>query len=970
MKRIFAIFLALAGLTFAAPTTPLNNIVFTGPITSAFGATITDPGTGALALTASGTNQGITLTPSGTGNTYLSRTPPGNAWTNVAVANGAGWTGAFSYAANQLLIVDQTNAYNANPLSGIGFVGARNNGTYDSQFAAIYGGKENATAGNNQGFLDFFTTTASTTPTRAIRINSVGSILLGTTTDSSNGRLQLATHTTSAGGIGFGTDWTVHRETGPAFAIAHNTLAANATYLADIISDSTATAPGIGIRLLTQSATGGGRSWALVGNNTSAGDFQILHSTTAAGAPTTVIATFNNAGDFNIASTTDATTGGVGSLTTAGGIYAAKQIITNTNFGLTGVSAGSAYVLLPSDTGTYTGNLVMQAGGGSALYGGAVITYGAGHATKPGWVTIGLGSASAGRKLTVNNQGLGGGTDVFSVDYLGNVTTGGVLTVTPIARTSGVASYFTVNGPADTTLTASTESIGVNFAAGTRTWADGTVATQREYLIQAPTYNKTTTSATFTKAATLTVSNAPQAGAGVTITNPYALWVQAGLAQFDGGLTNTGVTTLTPAARAASAPYFLLTIPADTAQTASTESIGYRHATGTRTWATTGTVALQRENSFEGPTYASASASQTFTDAFTLYATPPIAGTNAIFTRGHTLGIVDATSAASSITGGLVVATTLGTTATSTGIGGGNINTGGALTVGGNTTHTGTLTQTGTSTFTGLATFNGTASTSPITVLPVARTSVWNPYVNITAAADTAMTASTAFPGVKLTTATRQWAAGTVTFQPEVQLNGVTLAGSGATATFTDAATLHVTPPIVGTNAAITRNHSVAVVDSTSSTTSITGGLIVATTLGTAATSVGIGNGNITAGGAIYASTSTGRLGYLAGSGIGTAVSQGTSRVTGVTSNTPTGVITMFSAAGSATAASFVVSCTSIAVGDTVIYAVSSGATNTYQFATSAISAGTSFTVSFWTTGGTATDAPVVNYTIIKGSSN
>ena len=31
-----------------------------------------------------------------------------------------------------------------------------------------------------------------------------GNLLLGTTTDSSNGKLQLATHTTSAGGIGFG----------------------------------------------------------------------------------------------------------------------------------------------------------------------------------------------------------------------------------------------------------------------------------------------------------------------------------------------------------------------------------------------------------------------------------------------------------------------------------------------------------------------------------------------------------------------------------------------------------------------------------------------------------------------------------------------------------------------------------------------------------------------------------------------
>ena len=40
-----------------------------------------------------------------------------------------------------------------------------------------------------------------------------GNLLLGTTTDSANGKLQLATHTTSAGGIGFGTDISLFRET-------------------------------------------------------------------------------------------------------------------------------------------------------------------------------------------------------------------------------------------------------------------------------------------------------------------------------------------------------------------------------------------------------------------------------------------------------------------------------------------------------------------------------------------------------------------------------------------------------------------------------------------------------------------------------------------------------------------------------------------------------------------------------------
>jgi len=42
-------------------------------------------------------------------------------------------------------------------------------------------------------------------------LTATGNLLLGTTTDSGNGKLQLATHTTSAGGIGFGTDVSLYR---------------------------------------------------------------------------------------------------------------------------------------------------------------------------------------------------------------------------------------------------------------------------------------------------------------------------------------------------------------------------------------------------------------------------------------------------------------------------------------------------------------------------------------------------------------------------------------------------------------------------------------------------------------------------------------------------------------------------------------------------------------------------------------
>jgi len=45
----------------------------------------------------------------------------------------------------------------------------------------------------------------------AVFKQNTGNLLLGTTTDSANGKLQLASHTTSAGGIGFGTDTSLFR---------------------------------------------------------------------------------------------------------------------------------------------------------------------------------------------------------------------------------------------------------------------------------------------------------------------------------------------------------------------------------------------------------------------------------------------------------------------------------------------------------------------------------------------------------------------------------------------------------------------------------------------------------------------------------------------------------------------------------------------------------------------------------------
>jgi hypothetical protein len=108
--------------------------------------------------------------------------------------------------------------------------------------------------------------------------------------------------------------------------------------------------------------------------------------------------------------------------------------------------------------------------------------------------------------------------------------------------------------------------------------------------------------------------------------------------------------------------------------------------------------------------------------------------------------------------------------------------------------------------------------------------------------------------------------------------------------------------------------------------------------------------------------TATASIGYTTGSG--GAVTQITSRTTGVTLNKINGAITMFSAAGSTVAAAFTVTNSTVAATDTVILSVKSS-TNVYLMFVTAVAAG-SFNITFQTTGGVFADAPDINFAVIK----
>jgi hypothetical protein len=112
----------------------------------------------------------------------------------------------------------------------------------------------------------------------------------------------------------------------------------------------------------------------------------------------------------------------------------------------------------------------------------------------------------------------------------------------------------------------------------------------------------------------------------------------------------------------------------------------------------------------------------------------------------------------------------------------------------------------------------------------------------------------------------------------------------------------------------------------------------------------------------VVASTGTAGVGYATGAG--GAVTQATSRTTGVTLDKTTGAITLFSAAGSATAATFTVTNSTVAATDVIILNQKSG-TDLYDLKITAVAAG-SFNITFNTTGGTTTEQPVFNFAVIK----
>lgn len=272
--------------------------------------------------------------------------------------------------------------------------------------------------------------------------------------------------------------------------------------------------------------------------------------------------------------------GGVGSAPSYGKIGLATHVsgtlpVANGGTGITSLGAGVATFLGTPSSANLAAAVTDETGSGALVF-----------ATSPTLVTPALGTPSSGvvTNLTgtasININGTVGATTANTGAFT-TLSATGVTTVqagtalAPAITTTGDTNtgiYFpsadtvaiTTGGTQAMTLNANGDmevigrlrssgnqsvpswtTTGVTFDAAAGTFTDnstaaaGVVATRAVNSFNTPTL-ASTNAITVTNAATVYIANRPTAGTNTTITNGYALWVDAGNAQFDGDATVNG----------------------------------------------------------------------------------------------------------------------------------------------------------------------------------------------------------------------------------------------------------------------------------------------------------------------------------------------------------------------------------------------------------------------------------------------
>jgi hypothetical protein len=233
--------------------------------------------------------------------------------------------------------------------------------------------------------------------------------------------------------------------------------------------------------------------------------------------------------------------------------------------------AGSGTITLPTGTTTLAGLGTIQTFTAAQTF-SSTIAYSPTSGT-----ALSIGATSSGTQPNINwsggaaigMTGIGGGSYALTYSFnsverirmyggvngdnyflLGTTSLSAVLTIKDISSVSPTPGIALFDGVNKTLAPGVTEIINFHVN-GAYTWtrnpngAGLTQATQRHNVFAAPTYAATVSAYTITNAATVAISGAPAAGASMTITNPLAFWVQAGVSQFDGNVLINSALTIT-----------------------------------------------------------------------------------------------------------------------------------------------------------------------------------------------------------------------------------------------------------------------------------------------------------------------------------------------------------------------------------------------------------------------------------------
>lgn len=187
-------------------------------------------------------------------------------------------------------------------------------------------------------------------------------------------------------------------------------------------------------------------------------------------------------------------------------------------------AAGTNTFKLPATAGSNT-NVLATDGSGNLFW----------QAAGTGTGTVNSGTATNIAYYASTGTAISGSANI-------TISSTGRVGIAPTLTNSGVVPYLTITAPVDTLITAGTEGIGISFvAAGRQHASNSNVGKQREIVLTAPTYSFATLGGTITVAATLAIEAAPIAGTAATLTNTFALWLQAGSIGFGDGIAGANL---------------------------------------------------------------------------------------------------------------------------------------------------------------------------------------------------------------------------------------------------------------------------------------------------------------------------------------------------------------------------------------------------------------------------------------------